>query len=91
MNSEHGEHGKPKPEKDPNYLAYLAMEAELKEKHMGKWVGFYDGKLVAIEENETAALKLAIQTAGTTGVMLKQVLEKEQLINLSPRRITRLE
>lgn len=66
-------------EDDPNFIAYKAMEAELKEKHMDKWVGFYDGELVAVDEDQDKMLKAAIEKTGNTGIMMKQIVEVERI------------
>lgn len=92
MNEERNQNSKSssevRPEEDPNWLAYKAMEAELKEKHMGKWVGFYDGQLVAVDDDKDAMLKKAMEATGHTGIMMKQIVEKERVIHMrSPRRV----
>lgn len=71
---------------DPNYVAYKAQEAELKEKYMGKWVAFHEGNLVAVEDNrETLFAK--IRETGNTGFMYKEIVPVERVIRIrGPRR-----
>lgn len=75
-------------DQDPNWLAYKAMEAELKANHMGEWVGFYDGQLVAIDADQEKMLKAAIEKTGHTGILMHQIVEKEEVHYIrSPRRL----
>lgn len=71
-------------QKDPNYIAYKAMEAELKEKHMGKCVAFSNGELVLIEDDRATLFKKADQE-GITGFFYKEIVEVERVYHMPTR------
>lgn len=73
---------------NPNYLAYKAMEAELKEKYMGKWVAFHDGRLAVIADNEEELFQKA-QEVGIGGFYVHEITEVERVYHLRSPRLVR--
>lgn len=74
--------------KDLNYVAYKAQETELKEKHMGKWVAFLEGKLVLLENDKETLIKRANEE-GYTGFLFKEIVAEEQIYHIRGPRIVR--
>ena len=92
MKQETGQGGsasRPRPEDDPNWLAYKAQEAELKANHMGKWVAFHNGELAMIADDFDSLQKRMWEEKHVAGFMYHQIVEKERVIHLrSPRRVS---
>lgn len=61
------------PEIDSDIAAYSGMQQELEEKHMGKWVLFYQGKLVDVYESFEDAAKDAVSRFGRGPYLIRQV------------------
>ena len=61
------------PEIDSNISAYSGMQQELEEKHMGKWVLFYQGKLVAFYQSFEEAANNAVAQFGRGPYLIRQV------------------
>lgn len=75
---------------DPDYIAYKAQESDLKANHMGKWVAFHGGELVAIEDSRDSLLTQVFEKTGETGCLVKHIVPKERTIHMrSPRRVSR--
>jgi hypothetical protein len=73
---------------DPNYIAYQAQEAQLKQEHMGEWVAFADGQLAIVASDEESLFKEAGEK-GLTGFFYHQVVEKERVYHLRSPRIVK--
>lgn len=78
----------PKLAKDPNYQAYKAEEAMLKQEHMGMWVAYADGKRVLMADNRESLFREA-EEKGLQGFFFHQVVEKERVVHLRSPRIVR--
>jgi len=52
------------PEIDAEIAAYSAMQRELEEKYMGKWILFYHGQLIAVYKSFDDAAKDAVARFG---------------------------
>ena len=52
---------------------YSNMQQEIEEKHMGKWVLFRNGKLVAVYESFDEAAKDAVAKFGRGPYLIRQV------------------
>jgi hypothetical protein len=53
--------------------AYSKMQAELEQKHMGKWVLFHDEGFVAVYDSFEAAAEDAVLRFGRGPYLIKQV------------------
>ena len=73
---------------DPNYVAYKEQEEQLKREHLGEWVAFLQGELVAIEpDKESLFKKLDLDFPGEGG-FVKEIVAKERVYHMrSPRRV----
>jgi hypothetical protein len=60
-------------ELDSDIAAYSGIQQELEEKHMGKWVLFYQGKLVAVYQSFEEAAKDAVAQFGRGPYLIRQV------------------
>jgi hypothetical protein len=76
-------------EEDPNYLAYIAMDTQLKEKYMGKWIAFYEGQFAGVGEDENALLNRLHETTGHGGFMCVRVTDNEEQVLIRTPRIVR--
>jgi hypothetical protein len=56
-----------------NIAAYQAMQQELEEKHMGKWVLFHSNSLVAVHESFDSAAEDAVKRFGRGPYLIRQV------------------
>jgi hypothetical protein len=61
------------PEIDAEIAAYSRMRQELEEKHMGKWVLFYQGKLVSVYESFDDTATDAVARFGRGPYLIRQV------------------
>lgn len=72
-----------------NYVAYKAQEAELKKTHMGKWVAFSNGQMVASADDKEA-LHTILEKENIVGGFMHQVVAIERTFHFrSPRRPSR--
>jgi len=70
---------------DQNYIAFKAMEVQLKQEHMGKWVAFADGQLVTIAEDKEALFKKTKEMK-ITGFLFKEIVAEEKVYHFrSPK------
>jgi hypothetical protein len=58
---------------DADIAAYASMQQDLEEKHMGKWVLFYQGKLVSVYDSFDNAAKDAVARFGRGPYLIRQV------------------
>jgi hypothetical protein len=58
---------------DSEIAAYEKMQKELEEKYMGKWVLFYQGKLVSVYESFDDAAGDAVARFGRGPYLIRQV------------------
>ncbi len=58
---------------DSEIAAYENMQKELEEKYMGKWVLFYQGKLVSVYESFDDAASDAVTRFGRGPYLIRQV------------------
>ena len=58
---------------DAEIAAYANMQQELEEKYMGKWVLFYQGKLVSVYASFDDAAKDAVAQFGRGPYLIRQV------------------
>lgn len=70
---------KPSLEEDQNYIAYKELESKLLETHLGKWVAFVDGKLVATDEDQKALFDILHKDYLKRSAMVKQVGDNETI------------
>lgn len=76
MSQQNPDTGEALPEVDAinaEIAAYGNMKQELEEKHMGKWVLFHEGKLVAVHESFDDAAKDAVEKFGRGPYLIRQV------------------
>ena len=43
---------------DPDFIAYKKQEEQLKKDHLGEWVAFINGELVAVESDKESIFKI---------------------------------
>jgi hypothetical protein len=77
----------PKIDQDPNYIAYKEQEESLKTNHMGEWVAFVGGQLVASEKNQEELFKNLHKNYAQTGAFVHQIVEVEKVIHLGGPRL----
>lgn len=70
------------PMEDLNYVAYKAIEAELKSSSMGKWVAFVDGELVLTEDNEDILFDKLEELHPSKSAFVHKIVEVEPVINI---------
>lgn len=63
---------------NPNYVAYMAQKADLKREYPGKWVAFYDGKLVFVGDDRKT-LREQTMARGMSGVLLQHIVKEESV------------
>ena len=61
------------PELDQEIQAYEAMQANLEEHHMGKWVVIHDGELVDAFDTLDAAATEAVRRFGRGPYLIRQI------------------
>lgn len=78
----------PRLAQDPNYIAYKAQEALLKQEHMGEWVAFCNGELVGLAPDRETLFK-ETQAKGFEGFFYKEIVAKERIAHLRSPRVIR--
>ena len=72
---------------DPNYIAYKKQEEQLKKEHLGEWVAFLNGDLVAIEPDKESLFRVLYLDFQGEGALVKEIVAEERVYHLrSPRR-----
>lgn len=73
---------------DPNYIAYKKQEEQLKKDHLGEWVAFLNGDLIAIEPDKESLFKVLDLDFPREGAFVKEIVAEERVYHLrSPRRV----
>jgi hypothetical protein len=68
--------------KNPNYLAYKEQEAKLKEEHMGSWVGFINGEMVAVRESREQLFAIVRKEHPNKGFFFKEITPTEDPVDI---------
>ncbi len=73
---------------DPNYIAYKGQEKQLKKEHLGRWVAFINGDLVAIESDKESLFKVLDLDFPGEGALVKEIVAEERIYHMGgPRRV----
>ena len=73
---------------DPNYIAYKKQEEQLKKEHLGKWVAFLNGDLVAIEPDKESLFKVLDLDFPGEGAFVHEIVAEERVYHMrSPRKV----